>query len=87
MSDMQRDRRSISFGSSRSPTNKYNSMESGMSYASDVYENIDLDETEQNMKDVDALTEQIRIYTTKIETSEKNLEKRKQKIDAFKRQV
>ena len=58
-----------------------------MSYASDVYENIDLDETEQNMKDVDALTEQIRIYTTKIETSEKNLEKRRQKIDAFKRQV
>ena len=39
------------------------------------------------MKDVDALTEQIRIYTTKIETSEKNLEKRKQKIDAFKKQI
>ena len=39
------------------------------------------------MKDVDALTEQIRIYTTKIETSEKNLEKRKQKIDTFKKQI
>ena len=73
---MQRDRRTISFGSSRSPTN-YNSMESAISYASDVYENIDLDETEQNMKDVDALSEQIRIYTNKVETSEKNLEKRK----------
>ena len=46
LQDIQRDRRRISFGSSRSPTNKYNSMESGMSYASDVYENIDLDETE-----------------------------------------
>ena len=39
------------------------------------------------MKDVDALTEQIRIYTTKIETSEKNLEKRKQKIETFKKQI
>ena len=48
-----------------------------MSYASDIYENIDLDETEQNMKDVDALIEQTRMYTTKIDTSEKNLEKRK----------
>ena len=72
-----RDRRRISFGSSRSPTNKYSSIESGMSYASDIYENIDLDETEQNMKDVDALIEQTRMYTTKIDTSEKNLEKRK----------
>ena len=32
-------------------------MESAISYASDVYENIDLDETEQNMKDIDALSE------------------------------
>ena len=52
-------------------------MESAISYASDVYENIDLDETEQNMKDIDALSEQIRIYTNKVETSVKNLEKRK----------
>ena len=77
LQDIQRDRRRISFGSSRSPTNKYSSIESGMSYASDIYENIDLDETEQNMKDVDTLIEQTRIYTTKIDTSEKNLEKRK----------
>ena len=80
---MQRDRRTISFGSSRSPTNKYNSIESAISYASDVYENIDLDETEQNLRDIDALGEQIRIYTQKIETSEKNLEKRKLKCEAF----
>ena len=62
-------------------------MESAISCASDVYENIDLDETEQNMKDIDALSEQIRIYTNKVETSEKNLEKRKQKCDAFKKQI
>ena len=58
---MQRDRRALSF-SSRSPTNKYNSMGSQVSFASDVYENIDLDETEQNMKEVDALTEHIKYY-------------------------
>ena len=39
------------------------------------------------MKDVDALIEQTRIYTTKIDTSEKNLEKRKQKCDAYKKQI
>ena len=52
-------------------------MGSQVSFASDVYENIDLDETEQNMKEVDALTDHIKYYNQKIETSEKNLVKRR----------
>ena len=58
---MQRDRRALSYGSKGSQ-NQYNSVGSAVSFASDVYENIDLDETEQSMKDVDALTEHIRYY-------------------------
>ena len=39
------------------------------------------------MKEIDALTEHIKYYNQKIETSEKNLVKRKQKQDGFKNQI
>ena len=54
-------RRRHSFGSKGSQ-NQYNSVGSAVSFASEVYENIDLDETEQSMKEVDVLTEHIKYY-------------------------
>ena len=39
------------------------------------------------MKEVDALTEHIKYYNQKIETSEKNLVKKRQKQESFKKQI
>ena len=74
---MLHNRRSLSIESAHDLVGgEYASSQSQVSMASELHENIDLDETEQSLMEVAALRKHISLFESKITKSEKILQKR-----------